>query len=369
MRVTHRSGVLSTPLRAVCVRVRGDVTEGNLGTTTYALRFIAGKYKGGEFPLRPNREIVVGRGSEFDMVLDEDMVSRRHAKIATYHGQIVVQDMKSTNGTFVNGDRVTVQRLKVGDKVLVGTSIMELVRLGSSPSEPLPDPNEVAAAVAAAATSARPTVAGALGPRPEAMTAPRPTIDQPDGMMGRWPEDDIVLSDVLELFCGSGRTGLLGLKNEAGHQGRVFFRNGQIYYATIKEPERSSEVLEIDPAKAFWRLMAWPSGAFKMKNKRVDTTIENEITMDTRELLLEGARQQDELARYAEHLPDRLAKLTLCQPIEPALSALSAEALDTLQLVINYHQLASVLDYSAANDLETCQDLLYLLQNGYIEEG
>ena len=74
---------------------------------TYALRFIAGKYKGGQFPLRPNREMVVGRGSEFDMVLDEDMVSRRHAKIATYHGQIVVQDLKSTNGTFVNGERVS----------------------------------------------------------------------------------------------------------------------------------------------------------------------------------------------------------------------------------------------------------------------
>ena len=41
----------------------------------YALRFISGKYQGGEFPLPVNREIVVGRSSELDMVLVEDMVS------------------------------------------------------------------------------------------------------------------------------------------------------------------------------------------------------------------------------------------------------------------------------------------------------
>ncbi|MBU1896428.1 FHA domain-containing protein, partial [Myxococcota bacterium] len=100
---------------------------GSTLATTFALRFIAGQYKGGSFPLRPNREIIIGRGSEFDMVLDEDMVSRRHTKIATYHGQIVIQDLKSTNGTFVNGERVTVARLKVGDRILVGSSLMEIV--------------------------------------------------------------------------------------------------------------------------------------------------------------------------------------------------------------------------------------------------
>ena len=54
----------------------------------YALRFISGKYQGGEFPLPINREIVVGRSSELDMVLVEDMVSRRHAKIIVSDGDI-----------------------------------------------------------------------------------------------------------------------------------------------------------------------------------------------------------------------------------------------------------------------------------------
>src|SRR5437588_2523713 len=93
----------------------------------YALRFISGKYQGGEFPLRMDREIIVGRSSELDMVLVEDMVSRKHAKITASGDQIVIQDLGSTNGTFVNGEKIKRARLKEGDRVLIGTSILKLI--------------------------------------------------------------------------------------------------------------------------------------------------------------------------------------------------------------------------------------------------
>src|SRR3954451_12987999 len=105
------------------------VTSANLmnDRPRFALRFISGKYQGGEFPLRMDREIVIGRSSELDMVLVEDMVSRKHAKIATQTGQIMIQDLGSTNGTFVNGEKVKKVRLKEGDRILIGTSIIKLV--------------------------------------------------------------------------------------------------------------------------------------------------------------------------------------------------------------------------------------------------
>ena len=43
----------------------------------FALKFLSGKYQGGEFPVPENKELVVGRASEFDMVLVEDMVSEK----------------------------------------------------------------------------------------------------------------------------------------------------------------------------------------------------------------------------------------------------------------------------------------------------
>ncbi len=96
----------------------------------YALKFISGKYQGGEFPLKADKHIVIGRSSELDMVLVEDMVSRKHAKITSPGGKITIEDLGSTNGTFVNGEKVKQTRLKEGDRILIGTSILKLVQPG-----------------------------------------------------------------------------------------------------------------------------------------------------------------------------------------------------------------------------------------------
>ncbi|HEY8209754.1 MAG TPA: FHA domain-containing protein, partial [Myxococcaceae bacterium] len=69
------------------------------GSKNYALKFISGKYQGGEFPLKADKQIVIGRSSELDMVLVEDMVSRKHAKITTTEDEVYIQDLGSTNGT------------------------------------------------------------------------------------------------------------------------------------------------------------------------------------------------------------------------------------------------------------------------------
>ena len=71
-----------------------------------ALKFISGKYQGGEFPLNEGQDVVVGRSSELDMVLVEEMVSRKHAVFRFENSVLTVQDLGSTNGTFVNGERI-----------------------------------------------------------------------------------------------------------------------------------------------------------------------------------------------------------------------------------------------------------------------
>ncbi len=102
----------------------------------YALRFISGKYEGGEFPLEDGKEIIVGRSNDIDIVIVEDMVSRKHAKITVNGDNIVLEDLGSTNGTFVNGNKIKKTNLKVGDRIIFGTSILKLVEL-------IPDEKEV----------------------------------------------------------------------------------------------------------------------------------------------------------------------------------------------------------------------------------
>ena len=90
------------------------------GRSGYVLKFISGKYQGGEFPLEMNQELLIGRSSDLDMVLVEDMVSRHHATISCFDNEIWVEDVGSTNGTFVNGARIDMVILREGDRAQVG---------------------------------------------------------------------------------------------------------------------------------------------------------------------------------------------------------------------------------------------------------
>ncbi len=64
-------------------------------------------------------EFVVGRSSESDLVLPQDEVSRKHARFVHRGDHYEVHDLGSVNGTLVNGDRVDVHRLGVGDVITI----------------------------------------------------------------------------------------------------------------------------------------------------------------------------------------------------------------------------------------------------------
>lgn len=64
-------------------------------------------------------ELVVGRSSESDLVLPQDEVSRKHARFVHRGDHYEVHDLGSVNGTLVNGDRVDVHRLGVGDVITI----------------------------------------------------------------------------------------------------------------------------------------------------------------------------------------------------------------------------------------------------------
>jgi phosphoserine phosphatase RsbU/P len=65
-------------------------------------------------------EIVIGRAGGVDLVLTSQHVSRRHAKLVTSQSGYELQDLESTYGTFVNGQRVSRHSLCHGDKIVFG---------------------------------------------------------------------------------------------------------------------------------------------------------------------------------------------------------------------------------------------------------
>jgi pSer/pThr/pTyr-binding forkhead associated (FHA) protein len=301
----------------------------------YALRFISGKYQGGEFPLRMDREIVIGRSSDLDMVLVEDMVSRKHAKISTAGGQITIQDLGSTNGTFVNGEKIKKVRLKEGDRILIGTSIIKLVSVEGSGSAQLTE------------AEARSRMDQSAQRRPSGPGRP---------MSGSIEE--IPLPDLLQLLSTSRKSGVLSIRGESG-LGKIYLRKGQIYYASIDDS------FDLAPRKAVYRLLTWQSGTFELEPPDERDVLE-EIKESTEALLMEGVRQLDELRRIEAELPPRGTMLAMIHPLQPALRELSPAEIDVFQTVLNYGTLQAVLDKSTLTDLETAQSILSLMQRGYV---
>lgn len=72
-----------------------------------------------EFELE-NKEMTVGRRSSNDIQIQNLAVSGRHARIMTTGDGIVLEDMNSTNGTYINGRLIKKQALVDGDEVIIG---------------------------------------------------------------------------------------------------------------------------------------------------------------------------------------------------------------------------------------------------------
>lgn len=91
------------------------------------LHFIEGENEGIEIRLEVPREVVIGRGEDCDIYLGEKKISRRHAKLITTKSSLIIEDMKSTNGTFVNGKRLNgKETLANEDSVRIGTSVFKI---------------------------------------------------------------------------------------------------------------------------------------------------------------------------------------------------------------------------------------------------
>jgi hypothetical protein len=306
-----------------------------------SLRFIAGKYEGGEFPLEDDKDVVVGRSSELDMVLVEEMVSRRHAKITVRKGKITIEDLSSTNGTFVNGERIQNADLHEGDRILVGTSILKVVA--------------DAPAGADSASNVKPIGGNKKGTRHR--TGSTPGNDEPPRMTGHLEE--VPLPDLLQLFSTSRKSGVLVLHNE-GRVGKIMLDEGRIHYALVEDQP------ELIPFKCIYRMMDWNSGLFELEPPD-KVRYKGALDAAVSEVLMEVLRQQDEISTFKDKLPPPDAALQLKTPMAAPLNELEPRQLDVLQMALNSANVMTLFERSRYSDLDTGRILAELLGRGYLQ--
>jgi len=300
----------------------------------YALRFISGKYQGGEYPLAESGELVIGRSVELDLVLIEDMVSRKHARLTLAPAGITIADLGSTNGTFVNGEKVRKAQLKEGDRILIGTSILKLVatkKLGPAMDAKAAQENlERTAAAQDKKSGARSAVQGRL--------------------------EEVPLVDLLQLLSTSKKTGAIVIQGYRG--GRVHLRGGKVISAVIDADPT------LPPKKALYRMVSWAQGGFEFVPQDDVPPMPDEIAEATEHLIMDAMQQADELAKGG--LPAPTTAIGIAMPLSPKLRDLSGDELDLLQLVHNYGVVQAVLDRASGSDLQVSRHLAALIQRGYL---
>src|SRR5579863_9198594 len=75
-----------------------------------------------DLPLAPF--VTIGREEGNQLRLNDERVSRFHVKVQDDKGDIVLTDLESTNGTRVNGHTVDIRRLRPGDRIALGRSVL-----------------------------------------------------------------------------------------------------------------------------------------------------------------------------------------------------------------------------------------------------
>jgi pSer/pThr/pTyr-binding forkhead associated (FHA) protein len=199
--------------------------------------------------------LIIGRSRAADLRLGDPDTSRRHAKIVCAGGRCVVQDLVSTNGTWINGARVEEHALRPGDRIQIGSQ-----------------------EIAFCEVEAEPGLTAEPGDEAQTLFAERST----SGESFRGDLAEIPAFAVLQILEMGRKTGVLHVECDAA-SGRLWLQRGDPVHAETKGQ------VGFDAAVALVNAQSGRFG-FEPDPEPPARTIEATVT----QLLLEASRMQDE---------------------------------------------------------------------------
>jgi pSer/pThr/pTyr-binding forkhead associated (FHA) protein len=357
------------------------------------LKFVEGENEGVELRVSPPRELTMGRSEECDIFLGEKKISRKHCRLFVQTEGVRLQDLQSTNGTFLNKKKISQERLRHEDKIQVGTTVIQIFFQTQSQAASRGEMSSEAPT----RPTVEPVVAKPVEPKlpklPKPLFPAEETDDSPSGVMdvgGQFhreppqttplPEGSskeffesgferkpkplagnlsaMGLADLLQNLAQNRKSGVLKVKSV--REGKITVVEGKVLAA---------ETGAAHGVKALHRMLGWNEGEFELHplaNDFKPDQIENVITDSTESLLMEGFRQFDELEKLRKELPAISARFTLKPGLASPLSKLHPRVLDVVQLILNDGKFEHILDKSALSDLETSKIIFYLLKKDYI---
>lgn len=118
------------------------------------LRIIHGMGQGQVLPVPNDQAVTIGRSSQASYAFDDALLSRKHCQIECRGALCRIVDLQSRNGTYVNGQRIGAQLIKPGDRIKIGSLLIEVAPASAVPPEASGTGGGTTAPVPAAAQTA-----------------------------------------------------------------------------------------------------------------------------------------------------------------------------------------------------------------------
>lgn len=313
------------------------------------LIFTNGARMGEKIALDPHEKVMIGRGPDNTIVLNEKKVSRHHAVLQLNdNGDTVLQDLKSTNGVYVNDIKVDGEtQIRSGDKIQVGRNLFSFI---VDEVHEQSEAKEAAEQVLQASTTEI----------HEANAQDRECV-----LSGRIEE--LGIADILQTLHRNKKSGRLlftqGDRESKKEIGFIEIRDGEVVYAKVDG---------VYAEKALYRLLRLMKGRFTLIAIPPDGFSNGEgIIRDAatiERLLLEGFRQMDELRTFETLFSDGSLQFDINKDNMMPLSDLNPEILVVFQCILSQQSLSRILDNSPLSDVETLKVLKQLLEKQFIKK-
>jgi pSer/pThr/pTyr-binding forkhead associated (FHA) protein len=285
------------------------------------------------FDLWETFRVALGRHHTSDITLGSRKVSNYHAEILNEPEGLRIRDLGSTNGTFVNGEKVRSQELREGDRIRIGGYELTLhLKTRGDESGNGVDLLPVGASGTLAALRSRP---------------------QSDASKDSGDEHGSTLPDLLKLMVKGKASALLLIKHKDGQEGRIYVDKGKVFHAESDKAKGE---------KALYRIFRWPESTYEVMAPSDESSLPHSIDLPVESLITDGLHQLEEIEMITPILPPPVVPLRLKEDCPLPLCELSPAEIEIFQAVIRHETIERVLEESQVTDLKILTIVLSLLK-------
>lgn len=310
--------------------------EGKTATSTHQMVLqLATERQVHAFDLADTFRVSVGRHHTNDVQLRSNRVSNYHAEILNEVDGLMLRDMGSTNGTYVNDESIRLQRINTGDRIRIGNFqiTVRLIPRGRVASE-----------------IANPFTVGTIGnilPFQRNVSATHLTVSR-DRL-------DATLPDLLMQLSTHNTTSMVIIRNQS-EAGRIYLDGGQIVHC---------EAGAVRKAKALHRILAQQKGRYEILDFPTDASVPTTIAGQTEVIVLEAMQQIEALERLTTQLPPLVYEIALDEDCSKPINSLTPDEIEVYQYLIRYQTIVKVMEESPFTDFMVLKHIHGLLARGF----